>query len=76
MTTLEWMNDGLCRQVDGELFFPEQGNSSRKAKRVCMACDVTAKCLEYALTNDIRHGVWGGLSGHQRKRLQAKESAS
>jgi WhiB family redox-sensing transcriptional regulator len=41
-----------------------------------MSCDVTADCLEYALTSDIRQGIWGGLSAHQRKRLQAERGAA
>jgi WhiB family redox-sensing transcriptional regulator len=76
MTTLEWMAAALCRQRDGDLFFPEQGGSSGEAKKICMSCDVRADCLSYALTSDIRQGVWGGLSAHQRKRLQAKEGAA
>ena len=31
----EWMADGLCAQVDPELFFPEAGAPNREAKAVC-----------------------------------------
>jgi WhiB family redox-sensing transcriptional regulator len=72
----DWWDRAACAEADPEAWFPEQGGSNREAKKVCMSCDVTGECLDYALTNDIRHGVWGGLSAHQRKRLQAKEGAA
>jgi WhiB family redox-sensing transcriptional regulator len=73
--TLEWMDMGLCRQADPESFFPDMGGSSREAKQVCAACDVRAECLSYALTNDIRQGIWGGLSAHQRRRLEQQRTS-
>ncbi|WP_407672362.1 WhiB family transcriptional regulator [Parafrankia discariae] len=33
----------------------------REAKRICSGCEVRAECLEYALENDERFGIWGGL---------------
>jgi WhiB family redox-sensing transcriptional regulator len=66
----DWRLSASCAETDPELFFPEQGGSSGKAKQVCLSCEVTADCLDFALTNGIRYGVWGGLSGHQRRRLE------
>jgi hypothetical protein len=34
-----------------------------------------AHCLEYALTNKIDHGVWGGESERARRRLIRKRNA-
>jgi WhiB family transcriptional regulator, redox-sensing transcriptional regulator len=66
-----WMADALCAEIGGELFFPEkQGSSARLAKKMCRRCDVTVECLEYALSNDIAHGVWGGKSDRERRRLR------
>ena len=59
---LSWHERALCAQTDPEAFFPEKGGSTREAKRVCASCDVKAECLEYALANDERFGIWGGLS--------------
>ncbi|MFP3589446.1 WhiB family transcriptional regulator, partial [Paraburkholderia sp. SIMBA_055] len=28
------------------------------------------QCLEYALANDERFGIWGGLSERERRRLK------
>lgn len=66
----DWYEDALCAQVDGELFFPEKGGSVREAKSVCRGCEVREKCLEWALDNDERFGIWGGLSERERRRLK------
>lgn len=65
-----WYASGLCAQTDPEAFFPEKGGSTREAKRVCRVCDVRQECLEYALANDERFGIWGGLSERERRRLK------
>lgn len=67
---LSWQTDALCSQTDPEAFFPEKGGSTRDAKRVCGTCDVRAECLEYALQNDERFGIWGGLSERERRKLK------
>src|SRR6188472_1326001 len=59
---MSWQERALCAQTDPESFFPEKGGSTREAKRVCTGCDVRGECLEYALLNDERFGIWGGLS--------------
>lgn len=67
---LAWQADSLCAQTDPEAFFPEKGGSTRDAKRICSQCEVRAQCLEYALENDERFGIWGGLSERERRRLK------
>jgi WhiB family redox-sensing transcriptional regulator len=66
----DWQERALCAQTDPEAFFPEKGGSTREAKRICSGCDVRAECLEYALANDERFGIWGGLSERERRRLR------
>lgn len=66
----QWQENALCAQTDPEAFFPEKGGSTREAKRICMGCEVRDKCLEYALANDERFGIWGGLSERERRRLK------
>lgn len=67
---LGWQERALCAQTDPESFFPEKGGSTREAKKVCLACEVRSECLEYALQNDERFGIWGGLSERERRRLK------
>ena len=72
---LAWQGDALCAQTDPEAFFPEKGGSTRDAKRICQTCEVKGQCLEYALQNDERFGIWGGLSERERRRLRRARSA-
>jgi WhiB family transcriptional regulator, redox-sensing transcriptional regulator len=69
---LLWQERALCAQTDPEAFFPEKGGSTRDAKKVCGACNVRSQCLEYALSNDERFGIWGGLSERERRRLRKR----
>ena len=69
---LAWQTDALCAQTDPEAFFPEKGGSTRDAKRVCEACPVSGQCLDYAMANDEKFGIWGGLSERERRRLRRR----
>ena len=73
---LAWQTDALCAQTDPEAFFPEKGGSTRDAKRICTTCEVKAQCLEYALQNDERFGIWGGLSERERRRLRRSSKSA
>ncbi|WP_456912555.1 WhiB family transcriptional regulator [Geodermatophilus sp. SYSU D00703] len=70
-----WRLDALCAETDPEAFFPEKGGSTREAKRVCASCPVRMECLEFALGNDERFGIWGGLSERERRRLRLQRRA-
>jgi WhiB family transcriptional regulator, redox-sensing transcriptional regulator len=67
-----WHEAALCAETDPEAFFPEKGGSTREAKKICTGCEVRAECLEYALANDERFGIWGGLSERERRRLRRR----
>lgn len=69
---LAWQSDSLCAQTDPEAFFPEKGGSTRDAKKICASCEVRSQCLEYALENDERFGIWGGLSERERRKLRKR----
>jgi len=64
-----WMLEGLCRERAPEEFFPSDGVGVDAARKVCADCPVKAPCLEYALTYRIDHGVWGGASERERRRI-------
>ena len=65
-----WMLEARCLDADPEAFFPEKGGSTREAKRICAICPVQRDCLAYALDNDERFGIWGGMSERERRRLK------
>lgn len=66
---LRWQEFALCAQTDPDIFFPEKGGSIAPATSVCASCPVQADCLEYAITHDIRHGIWGGMSDNDRRKI-------
>ena len=78
---LEWHADALCREIGGDVFFPEVIDVTGEiveprvlvyaAKRICARCPVRVQCLEYALDNEEVHGVWGGTSAKERQRMFA-----
>jgi WhiB family redox-sensing transcriptional regulator len=67
--TTEWMARGKCKEVAPDTFFPSDGMGVLHAQRICAECPVAQACLEYALTNHIDHGVWGGCSERERRRI-------
>lgn len=69
-----WQERANCLGVDPELFFPERGASTREAKAVCAGCAVRLECLEYALRNHEKFGIWGGLSERERRRLRRRRA--
>jgi WhiB family redox-sensing transcriptional regulator len=64
-----WMFHARCRGVDPAEFFPSDGTGVEVAQHVCAECTVRAECLEYALLHRIEHGVWGGASERERRRI-------
>jgi len=66
---LHWMKDGNCRFYPPAAFFPSDGVGVDAARKICADCPVAARCLEYALTERIDHGVWGGTSERERRRI-------
>jgi WhiB family transcriptional regulator, redox-sensing transcriptional regulator len=68
-TATSWMADGNCRNYPPAVFFPSDGVGVDRARRICATCAVTADCLEYALEQHIDHGVWGGCSERERRRI-------
>ena len=75
MENWEWQYDGVCRQVDPEVFFPpdsERGpvRQRRESRRSSTAS--TAPCWPAAASTRLMvqepYGVWGGLTPRERDR--------
>lgn len=66
---LSWHDDGACRYVDPELFFPD-GTADPRAIAICEACPVKQTCLEDALADPRRMGIWGGTTNSDRDRMR------
>lgn len=68
----DWTEQALCAQSDPETWFPDKGGSVEPAKRICMACPVRLPCLQWALDNEERYGLWGGVSERDRRKLKRR----
>ena len=69
-----WQDMANCLGVDPDLFFPERGAATREAKEVCKGCVVRDDCLEYALANGEKFGIWGGMSERERRRIRRQRA--
>ena len=66
----EWSERSSCKGVDPDLFFPEGPSAAlAQAKEICRGCPVRNPCLDYAIDNNERFGVWGGTSERERRRI-------
>ena len=74
--TTVWMRDGNCRAYPPAVFFPSDGAGVEVARRICETCPVQAQCLEYALEQRVEHGVWGGCSERERRRIAKRRRAA
>ncbi|MBA3654878.1 MAG: WhiB family transcriptional regulator [Actinobacteria bacterium] len=79
MTTLTttWRDSAACRGIDPDVFYPVSDEEAEAAKAICTLCPVREPCLEYALANRERDGVWGGATERERRRMirQRRRSA-
>jgi WhiB family redox-sensing transcriptional regulator len=66
-----WRGLAACRGIDLDVFFPERGESAEPARQVCARCPVREQCLDYAISNGITDGIWGGLSERERRALRS-----
>ncbi len=66
------MKRAHCVGESPAVFFPSDGVGVLRAQKICAHCPVSDDCLEYALANHISHGVWGGASERQRRRIQSQ----
>ena len=66
---LSWRAHAACRGIDPNIFYPVSDEDAEEAKGICAACPVRQACLEYALANRERDGVWGGATERERRRI-------
>ncbi|MEV5877991.1 WhiB family transcriptional regulator [Streptomyces sp. NPDC052101] len=73
-----WQARSLCRgmppkEVD-RLFFHAASDRAAisEAKQICSQCPVKKACFDYALDNEIRQGMWGGITETERRPWHAR----
>jgi WhiB family transcriptional regulator, redox-sensing transcriptional regulator len=72
-SAVNWRSSAACLSADPDLFFPisSTGPAERqiaRAKVICAGCPVRIQCLEFAMTHDQTHGIWGGTTAEDRQR--------
>lgn len=74
---MAWRDRAACRGIDPTIFYPVSDEEADAAKAICAQCPVRQPCLEYALANRERDGVWGGATERERRRIirQRRKSA-
>ena len=64
-----WRQHAACRGIDPDVFYPPSDEEAEEAKAICGICPVRTPCLEHALANRERDGVWGGATERERRRI-------
>jgi len=74
MQNLSWQEEALCAKDDPNIlkvfyYDPEEDDVdyTSEAKQICAQCPVRRQCLQYALDNEERFGVWGGSDETSRR---------
>ncbi len=77
MMNAKWRQRAACQGLDPDIFYPASEEDAEEAKQICAGCPVRTVCLEHALANRERDGVWGGCTDRERRRLarQRRKSA-
>ena len=71
-----WADMGSCTSADPDLFFPPSGVDTAYARSICRSCPVRRECLDFALASGQKHGIWGGMTESQRRRLRRRTHPS
>ena len=66
---LSWRQRAACRGVEPDVFYPVSDEEAEEAKAICEECPVRQPCLEYAISNREKDGVWGGATERERRRI-------
>jgi WhiB family transcriptional regulator, redox-sensing transcriptional regulator len=66
---IKWRELGACKGLDPTIFYPEDDDDADDAKTICSECGVRVSCLEHALANREKVGVWGGATERERRRI-------
>jgi WhiB family redox-sensing transcriptional regulator len=66
----DWQNQKCFGKQ--KLFFPEVEVIVivQEAKTICSECTIRSKCLQFALSEDMEYGIWGGMTRIERRRMR------
>lgn len=64
-----WIEKVACKPEQMNLFFSELKSKVAKAKAICDTCPVAKECLDFALSEEIEFGIFGGATPQERKAM-------
>lgn len=64
-----WQIDAACGTDNQDLFFSELASKVTRAKNICASCPSRQKCLDFAISEDVEFGIFGGMTPAERKAL-------
>ena len=64
----EWPDDGQIYEA-----FGDTSHYYERGRAVCEQCPIRERCLEVAMSNRERYGMWGGLTPLERRRIERRE---
>jgi len=74
----DWRKEANCKGKELSIFFVEKSSTAllaaRVAKEICANCVVKKQCLDFALDNDVRDGIFGGQSPKERRVSKRKRA--
>ena len=70
---MDWRVNSSCSHLDPEIFFPDKDEDLRLVRAVCANCPVRIDCLQFALSENVRDGIWGGMTGIERHALRKQQ---
>lgn len=79
--TGNWVTRAACAGTGPDLWHPTLSDTATNggpnaqvaaAKKICHRCPVRTDCLDHAITNNITHGIWGGLTPKDRRTERAR----
>lgn len=71
---LNWELQAACRTEHTGTFFDSNTVMRDRAKAICQGCPVREDCLDYAMANGEKFGIWGGYTERERNRLRRVRS--
>lgn len=80
-----WQQHARCKGADTEIFYPPRDRNkysefADQARAYCYGkgyeglCPAIRECLLFALRTEETHGIWGGLSNRERRRLPHRQT--
>lgn len=70
-TDRDWRAKAACADFDPDIFFDraaENPDIAEMAKEVCAGCSMIQNCLNAAMLNNEKYGIWGGMDPDERQK--------